>query len=69
MRQHVRLQLNLSKKSGVVNASAEAVVMVYVLALAAVALPVWLVAQMIRGHVRVTACCAPVAAKDVDPQS
>jgi len=43
--------------------------MVYVLALAAVALPVWLVAQMIRGHVRVTACCAPVATKDVDPQS
>jgi len=43
--------------------------MAYVLAVPAIALPVWLVVQVVRGRVRLTNCCAPEApSKDLIQQ-
>ena len=38
--------------------------MAYLLAIPAIALPGWLLIQVVRGRLRVTSCCAPVAPKD-----
>jgi len=38
--------------------------MAYLLAIPAIALPGWLLIQVVRGRLRVTSCCAPVVTKD-----